>query len=53
MGDGGFTLNRILGTGNGLRSVALADLNADGKDDIVVANEKLNTLTVYLVESNP
>ena len=52
-GDGDFRLNRILGTGNGLRSVALADLNADGKDDIVVANEKLNTLTVYLVESNP
>lgn len=52
-GDGGFRLNRILGTGNGLRSVALADLNADGKDDIVVTNEKLDSLTVYLVESNP
>jgi hypothetical protein len=49
-GNGRFNLNPILATGAGLGWVSIADLNADGKDDIVVANGGRDTLDVYLAD---
>jgi hypothetical protein len=44
--------NRIdLGAGDQPAAVALADLNADAKPDVIVANRGSNTITVYLTLS--
>ena len=39
-------------TGTGLRGAALADLNADGKLDLVTANATTSTINVLLNRSN-
>jgi hypothetical protein len=36
-GSGGFTMADVFGTGEFLKSLAIADFNADGKDDIAAA----------------
>jgi hypothetical protein len=45
--DGSFTLNRTIAIGNSL-FVLVADLDADGKADIVVSGERPGALTVLL-----
>src|SRR5439155_281120 len=42
-----FTLSAVLTTGSNPRSVAAADINADGKIDLICANFGANTLTVF------
>ena len=47
-GDGTFQPNSYAATGNGNRSVAIGDLNGDGKSDIVTANWLDGTTSVLL-----
>src|SRR6267142_561561 len=47
-GDGTFQPNSYPATGNGNRSVAIGDLNGDGKPDIVTANWLDGTTSVLL-----
>jgi hypothetical protein len=47
-GDGTFQRQQALGTGIGPTSVAVADLNADGKPDLVVGNYNDGTVDVRL-----
>jgi hypothetical protein len=48
-----FAAQHTFATGIGPYSVALADINSDGKLDIVTANETSNTLSVLLNETSP
>jgi hypothetical protein len=45
-GSGGFGINAALTVGQGPTSVVAADVNGDGKPDLITANETDNTLTV-------
>jgi hypothetical protein len=45
-GNGTFTLSQTLTVGNSPNSVAAADVNGDGKVDLISANSGTNTLTV-------
>ena len=45
-GSGGFVLASTLSVGSGPDSVAAADVNGDGKVDLICANYYDNTLTV-------
>jgi hypothetical protein len=47
-GDGSFGARTDYGTGSQPRSVALGDLNGDGRLDLVVANQGSNTVSVLL-----
>src|SRR6059058_2590681 len=47
-GDGTFRAPLTFGAGSGASSVALGDLNADGKLDLVVANRGFSTVSVLL-----
>jgi len=47
-GDGTFGTKSDYGTGSSPRSVAIGDLNADGKPDLAVANALSNTVSVLL-----
>jgi hypothetical protein len=47
-GDGTFGMKTDFGTGNAPLSVAVADLNADGRPDLAVANILSNTVSVLL-----
>ena len=47
-GDGTFGAKTDFGTGPSPNSVAIADLNADGKPDLAVANKGSNTVSVLL-----
>lgn len=52
-GDGGFSSNRFLPSGGWAESIAVGDLDEDGKDDIVVARTSSDVLTVYLSGVEP
>jgi FlaG/FlaF family flagellin (archaellin) len=45
-GGGGFGLYAVLGTGNSPAAVVAADVNGDGKVDLIAANYGNNSLTV-------
>ena len=47
-GDGTFREPKFLAAGNGPAAIAVADLNLDGRSDIVVANTNSNNLSVIL-----
>ncbi len=47
-GDGTFGPKADYGVGTSPRSVAIADLNADGRPDLVVTNDEANTVSVLL-----
>ena len=47
-GDGSFRVGRDYGTGSGPVSVAIGDLNGDGKPDLAAANPDANTVSVLL-----
>jgi hypothetical protein len=51
-GDGTFGAKTDFGTGSTLRSVRIADLNADGRPDLAVANGGSNTVSVLLGNGN-
>jgi len=51
-GNGTFAAKRDYETGDTPRSVALGDLNGDGKPDIVTANFSSNTVSVLLGNGN-
>ena len=51
-GNGIFQAAQTFAAGKNPRSVALADINGDGKADLVVANENGNTLSVLLGNGN-
>jgi hypothetical protein len=48
-----FAAQEIFVTGNAPESVAVADFNGDGKPDLVLANEKSNTVSVLLNTTTP
>lgn len=50
-GAGGFGAASSFSTGNQPRSVAIADLNGDGKPDFVIPNYGSNSLTILLNQS--
>jgi FG-GAP-like repeat/PASTA domain len=50
-GDGSFEARLNYGTGRGPASVAIADLNGDGKPDLVTANFSANTVSVFLADT--
>ena len=50
--SGGLAGPAIYSAGTGLRSLAVGDLNNDGRDDIVFANSNSNTISVFLQLSN-
>src|SRR5207253_1886346 len=43
-----FAIQKAFATGSGPQSVAVADVNGDGKPDLIVANADDNTVTVLL-----
>jgi hypothetical protein len=48
-GQGGFQpITQSLSTGSGARSVALADFNKDGRNDVVVANQQDDSISLVL-----
>ena len=47
-GDGSFGTKTDYGTGRSPRSVAIGDVNGDGRPDLAVANENSNTVSVLL-----
>ena len=47
-GDGTFTLNSTLATGNQPTSIATSDFNADGFADLAVTNFADNTVSIFL-----
>jgi hypothetical protein len=49
-GNGAFTVGALVGTGNspGLNAIAVADLDNDGYNDLVLTNKGSGTLTVIL-----
>ena len=47
-GDGTFAAQQTFATGSCPPSVAVADLNGDGKPDLIVANYNDNTVSVLL-----
>ena len=51
-GNGTFQAQQTFATGSDPRSVALADVNGDGKPDLVVANYGSNTVSVLLGNGN-
>jgi len=51
-GNGTFQNQTTFGTGYAPYSVAVADLNGDGKPDLVVANNFSNTVSVLLANGN-
>src|SRR5439155_11712453 len=51
-GDGSFGAKTDFGTGSGPNSVAIGDLNGDGKPDLAVANGSSNTVSVLLGNGN-
>jgi hypothetical protein len=48
-----FSAQQAFGTGSGPRSVAVADLNGDGRPDLVVANAAGNSVSVLLNTTAP
>ncbi|WP_343787452.1 beta strand repeat-containing protein [Dokdonella soli] len=48
-----FATQQVFATGNGVGSVAIADVNGDGKPDIVVSNYSSNTVEVLLNTTPP
>ncbi len=53
-GDGTFTLQSTLATGNTPSAIATADFNADGLLDLAVTNQADNTVSIFLGNlSNP
>jgi hypothetical protein len=50
-GDGSFEARLNYGTGRGPASVAIGDLNGDGKPDLVTANFSANTVSVFLADT--
>jgi FG-GAP-like repeat/IPT/TIG domain/Secretion system C-terminal sorting domain len=52
-GNISFASNVDYPTGNAPYSVAIGDLNADGKPDVVVANNGANTISIYKNLSTP
>ncbi len=51
-GDGTFQGTQMLPTGKRSLGLAITDLNADGKPDVVVANQNSGTLSVFLGQGN-
>ena len=51
-GDGTFQAQKTYGTGNQVEFVATADLNLDGKQDIVVANYADQDVGILLGNGN-
>jgi hypothetical protein len=53
-GRGGFSIMRgsPFNTGTGPTRVAIGDLNGDGINDIVVANYKSNSITIFMMDKN-
>ena len=47
-GDGSFRAKLDYRTGSGPPSVAIGDLNGDGKPDLAIANSGANTVSVLL-----
>ena len=45
-GNGAFTVDPPVAVGNSPRALVLADLDADGTTDIIVANNKTNSFSV-------
>src|SRR6185295_4083945 len=48
LGTGGFQLSNVLKAGGSPYSMAIADLNLDGRDDLAVANQATGDVSVYL-----
>jgi len=48
-----FAAQQTFATGYGPKSVAVADLNGDGRPDLIVANEESNTVSVLLNTTAP
>ena len=48
-----FAAQQTFGTGSGPRSVTVADVNGDGKPDLIVANSNGNTVSVLLNTTAP
>ena len=51
-GNGTFQAKQPFDTGSGPASVAVADFNGDGKNDLVTANGERNTASVLLGNGN-
>src|SRR5207248_714769 len=48
-----FAIQQTFATGNGPDSLAVADVNGDGKPDLITANDNDNTLSVLLNTTTP
>jgi len=51
LGNGAFGTARIYGCGSGARGVALADVDRDGRSDIIVSNLFSNTVQILTADS--